>query len=155
VLFESGSWDPKTGEIRSRAAFEPHRRTISREDQTMIYETVMQDAAGKITGLFTQAARYVKDNRLLPSGFQFQPDSLPPGVSSEWIQPAGTVGDPDFVPGGDSVEYRIGVGGGLPPFRVGVQACYQSIRPEDAKTFTKHVAPVVIAETVIENAGLR
>jgi hypothetical protein len=152
VLFESGAWHESSGELRRAAAFEPHHRKITRQDQTMIYEAVMVNAAGETTDLFTQAVRYRKDNRLLPAGFA-RDGALPAGISGSWIQPAGTDGDPDFTPGADKVEYRIHVGDHRPPFRVSVEACYQSIRPADAKGVTRHVAPIVIAGADIDSVG--
>ena len=49
--------------------FEPHYEEITRADQVQIYEPILGDRVGApTTGLLT-ATQYLKDNRLLPRGF--------------------------------------------------------------------------------------
>ena len=51
------------------ARFEPHHEEITRADEVQIYESILGDPAGRpTTGLLTATA-YLKDNRLLPRGF--------------------------------------------------------------------------------------
>ena len=73
-VFESGAITP-TGLIQGNdndadaTKFEPHYTEIRQPDQVQIYESIMGDPAGApTTGLLT-AVRYLKDNRLLPRGF--------------------------------------------------------------------------------------
>ena len=54
---------------RDPLAFEPHHRVIETPDQVQIYESIMLDARGRVTTGLLSAVRYVKDNRLLPRGF--------------------------------------------------------------------------------------
>ena len=75
VVFESGAIDDSGRDSRQRqrrrcaAGFEPHYEEITRADQVQIYEPILGDRAGApTTGLLT-AVRYLKDNRLLPRGF--------------------------------------------------------------------------------------
>ena len=49
--------------------FEPHYNEIKAADQVQIYESIMVDQAGAVTTGLLTAVRYVKDNRLLPRGF--------------------------------------------------------------------------------------
>jgi hypothetical protein len=74
VLFESGNVTA-TGVIRGNdndadpRRFEPHYAQIRREDEVQIYEAILGDARGTVTTGLLQATRYLKDNRLLPRGF--------------------------------------------------------------------------------------
>jgi len=66
--------------------------------------------------------RYVKDNRLLPRGF----DKASAGEDYAVQGDART--DPDFQGGGDRVTYRVPLpAGAAGPFRIDVQLLYQPI----------------------------
>ena len=74
VVFESGALgtdgriagnDNDTDPLR----FEPHFTEISRTDDVEIYEAIIGDAAGAVTTGLLSGTRYLKDNRLLPRGF--------------------------------------------------------------------------------------
>ena len=54
---------------RGRPRFEPHYHEIRRADQVQIYESIMADARGAVTTGLLKGARFIKDNRLLPRGF--------------------------------------------------------------------------------------
>ena len=74
LVFSSGEIMP-SGLIRGNdndadaTRFEPHYTEIRSEDQVQIYEPVMRDPDGNITTGLLRASAYVKDNRLLPRGF--------------------------------------------------------------------------------------
>ena len=72
--------------------FEPHYTEINNPDQVQIYEDIMIGANNMpTTGLLT-AVRFIKDNRLLPKGFDRRnadPRTLPQG---------GATDDADFNP---------------------------------------------------------
>ena len=72
------------------------------------------------TGLLT-GVRYVKDNRLLPRGFD--------NTTATWeVAVAGVASaDPDFTGGGDQVRYTVDVSSGTGPFRVEAELWYQPI----------------------------
>jgi hypothetical protein len=151
VVFESGAWNPETGELRHATDFELHRDLITRPVQTAIYEAVIEDAHGTLTNLLTQAVRFRKDNRLLPSGF-YERSPLPEAATADWIVPVGTNGDADFKPGRDVVRYRFPRPQG--PLRIAIEACFQSIRPaEAARIAGLHRGPEVIAKTEIVAEG--
>ena len=60
---------PATTATRIPCVFEPHYEEITRPDQVQIYEPILGDVRGApTTGLLT-ATQYLKDNRLLPRGF--------------------------------------------------------------------------------------
>ena len=106
ILFRSGALE-ESGAIRGNdndaapARFEPHYTEIREPDQVQIYESVMVDAGGVVTTGLLRGLRYVKDNRLLPRGFEkvsADPDIAVIGQAA---------GDADFNGNGDRVRYSI------------------------------------------------
>jgi len=164
VTFESGAVDSRTGEIRglgdeAQTAFEPHHRLITREDQIPVYEAEMRDPAGNHTLSLLRAAGFMKDNRILPRGYQ-PGKPLPEGIDSSGIAPVGVDGDPDFLPGSDKIRYQINLGTAAPPFCLTVEALFQSVKPshlggmEAARSreedtfldlYPRHKSPVVVS----------
>jgi len=81
--------------------YEPHYKVISSEDQVQIYETIMHDTDRQVTYTLLRAAGFLKDNRLLPAGFDKKtagPDIAVFGHAAD---------DADFGGGGDTVTYRV------------------------------------------------
>jgi hypothetical protein len=108
VQFESGrpSADGSIAGSDSDAngnAFEPHYAEITAADQVQVYESIM-GTPGRVptTGLL-QATMYLKDNRLLPAGFDKAT------AAAEIAVVGGAASDADFTGGGDRVRYRIAV----------------------------------------------
>jgi len=126
VVFESGALNPN-GSIQGNDndedanRFEPHYTEISRPDQVQIYESVMAGADGRITTGLLTALRYVKDNRLLPRGFDKR--SAEPDIAVHGEAEA----DPDFTGGGDRVRYSIPTGDAQGPLQVDAELWYQPI----------------------------
>jgi len=127
VVFESGAMQ-ENGAIAGNdndadgSLFEPHYDEIRSADQVQIYEPIMVDEHdGVTTGLLT-GVRYIKDNRLLPQGFD-------KGGASEDVAVQGAASeDGNFVAGGDRLSYRIDVGDRAPEaLRVDVQLLFQTI----------------------------
>jgi hypothetical protein len=139
VTFESGAFEA-TGVIRGNGAdvdpatFEPHYEEISRSDQVQIYEPILGDRTGApTTGLLT-AVRYLKDNRLLPRGFDKHTAAAEIGVFGN----AST--DADFNGGSDRVRYRVPVTGAA-PYRVEIELRYQTIAYRWAHNLERYDAP--------------
>jgi hypothetical protein len=100
---------------------EPHHLEIRHPDQVQIYESVMVDATGAVTTGLLTAVRYIKDNRLLPRGFDkrtAQPDIAPDDRASQ---------DPDFTAGADMVRYSVDVAATRGPFTIEVALRFQPI----------------------------
>ena len=125
-LLESGAMQP-TGLIQGNdndldgSRFEPHYDLITNADQVQIYEDIMVDYAGRVTTGLLSGARYIKDNRLLPTGFDKRtagPDIAVHGAAAE---------DANFVGGSDVVRYSVSVGSARPPFRAVAELWYQPI----------------------------
>jgi hypothetical protein len=126
VLFESGAVgnDAKivgNDNDEDASRFEPHHRVIEKPDQVQVYEAILGDSAGRVTTGLLFAVQYLKDNRLLPSGFDKQKAEPDVAVRGE------ALGDPDFADGGDRVRLRIPVGQGAAPFKVEAELLYQPI----------------------------
>ena len=125
IAFESGAINDAasiTGNDNDRnaAAYEPHYEEIASADQVQIYESILGDRAGAVTTGLLTATQYLKDNRLLPRGFDKATAAPEIGVFGA----ART--DRDFAGGGDRVRYRVPVSGDG-PHRVEVELRYQSI----------------------------
>lgn len=126
VVFESGAVSPDgsiAGEDHDAAAgrYEPHYAAIDSAEQVQVYESVMKDINGEVTTVLLRGAGYIKDNRLLPLGFDkagVDPDVAVYGAAAE---------DEDFAAGGDRVRYSVDVGAAPGPFTVQVELLYQTI----------------------------
>jgi hypothetical protein len=126
VLFESGALRADgsiIGNVNDEdpLRFEPHYRQIERADQVQIYEVMMVDTRDQVTTGLLSGVRYIKDNRLLPTGFDkttAHDDVAVHGAARD---------DPDFTGGRDRVAYRIDVPPAAGELRVGVQLKFQTI----------------------------
>ncbi len=100
--------------------YEPHHNTITRPDQVQVYESIMANTEGTVTYTLLRAARYIKDNRILPHGLNKETATKDIKVQGAAAQ------DPDFIGGSDIVTYDIK---GLPQdkYQVDIALKYQSI----------------------------
>lgn len=126
VIFESGAYG-NDGAILGNAndadsrAFEPHYDQINAPDQVQIYETILADVENQSTTVLLAAASYLKDNRLLPKGFDKT-------TASDDIKPSGLAyADENFSGGEDTTRYQVELGGAAGPFKVAAELLYQSI----------------------------
>ena len=124
TVFESGALRPD-GSIQGNdndadgSRFEPHYTQITSADQVQIYEAIMAGSDGKVTTGLLTAVRYVKDNRLLPSGFDKRtadPDVAVRGAAAQ---------DPDFTGAGHRIRYSVALGNAQGPFHVEAELWYQ------------------------------
>jgi hypothetical protein len=139
ALFESGAISP-SGAIVGNAndddprAFEPHYDEITRADQVQIYEPILGDRNGvPTTGLLT-ATHYLKDNRLLPRGFDKATADKEIAVYGEAAQ------DGSFVGSGDRVHYHVTLTS-AGPFNVEAELRYQPIGYRWAHNLERYDAP--------------
>lgn len=126
VIFESGALNADgsiTGNDNDADPnrFEPHYTEVTRPDQVQIYEDIMVDADNvPTTGLLT-AVRFIKDNRLLPKGFDKH-------KVEQQIAPQGeAMNDADFTSGGDRIRYSIPLNNAQGPFLVEAEFWFQPI----------------------------
>jgi hypothetical protein len=125
-IFESGSLKPD-GSIEGNdndadpARYEPHYRQITKGDQVQIYEPILKDSAGRVTTGLLSAVGYLKDNRLLPSGFNKETAEHDIAVVGD------AADDPNFTDAGNLVLYSVAVGDARGPFHVDAELWYQPI----------------------------
>jgi hypothetical protein len=126
TVFESGALKPD-GSIQGNdndadpTRFEPHYSEIRSGDEVQIYESVIQDPAGHVTTGLATGSSYIKDNRLLPLGFQKQT------ASNDIAVVGGAADDPNFTDAGDLVRYSVALGDARGPFHVEAELWYQPI----------------------------
>jgi hypothetical protein len=139
LVFESGAVDG-TGAIGGNdndvdpRRYEPHYQQITQSDQVQIYEPVLGDRSGTpTTGLLT-ATQYLKDNRLLPRGFE--KSTAPAEIAVYGL----AANDADFSQSGDQVRYAVDVSGDG-PYTVQVEILYQSIGYRWAHNLDSYDAP--------------
>jgi hypothetical protein len=97
----------------------------------------MADAGGAVTTGLLRGVRFVKDNRLLPRGFDKA------AAASEIRVRGAAATDGDFDDAGDRIRYRVDVSGATGPFQVEVALLYQSI----AYRWAHNLAAYQAAET--------
>jgi hypothetical protein len=139
IVFESGAIND-AGAIAGNdgdldpLAFEPHYGHITRPDQVQIYETILGDPRGLPTTGLLAATQYLKDNRLLPRGFDKATADPEIAVYGDATR------DEDFTGGGDRVHYAIEVAS-TGPYTVDVELRYQSIAHRWAQNLRGYDAP--------------
>jgi len=139
VVFESGAVLP-SGIIAGNdndadaTAYEPHYGEITAGDQVQIYENIIVDANGAVTTGLLTGLRYVKDNRLLPDGFDKSTAHADIAVHGE------ASADADFTAGGDRVRYRVRAPGSG-PLTVTAELLYQSAGYRWAQNLRTQPAP--------------
>ena len=140
VVFESGAVAP-TGAIvgnandEDPARYEPHYDEIRSADQVQIYESIMVGLKGTPTTGLLQGVRYVKDNRLLPRGFDKSTASADVAVHGA------ATGDADFQSGGDRVRYAIDVSKGQGTVTLEAELRFQAISFRWARNLGTYAAP--------------
>ncbi|HSP68349.1 MAG TPA: hypothetical protein VLN48_11515, partial [Bryobacteraceae bacterium] len=140
AVFESGALDP-SGLIRGNdndadaAKYEPHYTEISAPYQVQIYEDIMVDQGGKVTTGLLTAVRFIKDNRLLPRGFNKQ------GADAEIAVLGAAAQDQDFVAGGDKIRYSMNVANAQGPFQIEAELMFQPIGYRWANNLKPYDAP--------------
>ena len=108
VVFESGRIN-SDGSIQGadndtdQTRFEPHYELITSADQVQIYETIMGDSDSNVTYTLLRGARYLKDNRITPQGFNKL--DVPADVAVHGL----AANDMDFNMGSDEIIYRVSV----------------------------------------------
>jgi len=139
TVFESGALQP-SGAIAGNdldadgSRYEPHYDEIRAADQVQIYESVMTDANGRVTTGLLSGTKYVKDNRLLPRGFDKASAEADIAVHGD------AASDPNFGDLGDHVLYSVDVGGADGPLQVEVELRYQPIAFRWAENLRRYEA---------------
>lgn len=140
LVFESGALEEGARIVGNdndadSASYEPHYRTIDHPEQVQIYEAIMVGPSDEVTTGLLTAVRFVKDNRVLPRGFD-------PATASEDIAVQGhAADDADFVGGADRVRYLVDLGDAEGPFALEAELWYQPIAYRWARNLESYDAP--------------
>jgi hypothetical protein len=141
VVFESGALNPDGSIVgncndEDPLQFEPHYREITSPKQVEIYEPILKDSQGRVTTGLLKAVGYLKDNRILPAGFD-------KGTADKDIAVVGEAAeDPAFNDKGSSVRYVVSTGNATGPFKVEAELWYQPI----GFRWAHNLAPYTAAE---------
>jgi hypothetical protein len=143
AVFESGGLN-SDGSIRGNdndvdpTKFEPHYTEVHTGEEVQVYETIIGDARDQVTTGLLAGVGYLKDNRVLPRGFDkrtTQPDIAVLG---------GALEDPDFVGASDRTRYSVAVADAQGPFVVEAELLYQPIGfrwAHNLETYSKQPEP--------------
>jgi len=141
-LFESGAFQTD-GSIagndndRDGSTYEPHHRLISDPGDVQIYEPVLGAPEGTVTTVLLTAVTYLKDNRILPVGFDkatAQEDIAVRGAARD---------DADFTGGSDRVAYQVALERGHGPLTITAELWYQPIGHRWAHNLADQDAPEI------------
>jgi hypothetical protein len=127
VVFESGAMQPDGSIVGNdndadAARYESHYELVSAPDEVQIYEAIMVDRRDAVTTGLLHGVRYIKDNRLLPRGFDKTTADADVAVHGA------AAADADFLAAGDRVRYRIALpADASAPLAVEAELLYQSI----------------------------
>lgn len=141
IVFETGkvNSDGSVVELDSDIAsdrYEPHYQLIEKSSQVQVYEAIMQDYKGDITYTLLRAKSYLKDNRLLPNGFdKFQ-------VPNKIKVQGQAAGDDDFIGGSDSIHFALANLAGK-NYTIEAELIYQTLGYAFAKDLFKDEAQEV------------
>ncbi len=101
--------------------YEPHHDEIDSSGQVQIYEGILAGPDDGVTTVLLTATSYIKDNRVLPSGFDKETANDDIAVRGAAME------DGDFAGGADRVRYSVDVSGAEGPFHVVAELWYQPI----------------------------
>ncbi|MDQ2774014.1 MAG: hypothetical protein M3Y57_03665 [Acidobacteriota bacterium] len=126
TIFESGGLNPD-GSIRGNdndadpARFEPHYTEITNSGQVEIYEDILKDQQGHVTTGLLSAVGYIKDNRILPHGFDKTTADKDIAVYGAALNDAG------FTDRGSRVRYSVAIPDAQGPLEVTAELWYEPI----------------------------
>lgn len=140
VVFESGALRPDGSIVGNDndadpARFEPHYTEITKPDEVQIFEPILGDEHGHVTTGLLTAVKYLKDNRLLPAGFDKDtavPDIAVIGAAKD---------DPNFTDKGAFTHYAVNTSGAPGPFHVEADLMYQPVGFRWAHNLEPYKAP--------------
>jgi hypothetical protein len=126
VVFESGKLNADGSIVGNAndadpARYSPHYTRITHADEVEIFEPILGDSQGHVTTGLVAATQYLKDNRILPEGFDKKTASADIAVHGK------AADDPNFTAGASSTQYAISTGGASGPFHISAELVYQPI----------------------------
>lgn len=120
----------------TEALYQPHYHVITEQTQVQIYEELTQNAEREFTSSFVHRVYHPKDNRLTPRGMvtpgtpefsqRFGDSEVTLAFMKATAPEGSAAADKDFLPGQDSLEYRIALPDRVDPANVTVTATLYS-----------------------------
>jgi hypothetical protein len=158
VVFESGKVnangsvngvDADNNTNPATLTFEPHYDRITSPDQVQVYEAIMGNNENQVTYTLLRGATYLKDNRLLPQGFDKATAPNDVKVKGDALT------DPNFIGGSDEISYQIsGLSNG--PYQVEAELLHQPIAYAFAQDlFTQADAEIEDFKTMFNASDLK
>jgi len=126
MVFESGKLNPD-GSIAGNAndadagSYSPHFNRITKAEQVEIFEPILGDSQGHVTTGLLAATQYLKDNRILPAGFDKKTAVHDIAVQGE------AADDAAFTAGSSTTRYAISTNGAAGPFRITAELVFQPV----------------------------
>ncbi len=126
TVFESGALRPDGSIVGNDndadpLHYEPHYREINSPEQVQIFEPILKDSQGRVTTGLLSAVGYLKDTRILPTGFNKQTAEADIAVVGDAYE------DPNFTDRGALTRYVIDAASAAGPFHVVAELWYQPI----------------------------
>jgi hypothetical protein len=138
TVFESGALNADGSIVGNKndsdpLRYEPHFDEITRPDQVEIFEPILKDSQGHVTTGLLSAIGYLKDNRILPAGFDKQ-------TADHDIAVVGSAADdPNFTGGSASIRYAI-QSAGPGKYQIRAELWYQPVGFRWAHNFEPYKA---------------
>lgn len=137
IVFESGKLNDDGSIVgvdadQNATEYEAHHNLITNADQVQVYESIMGDTNADITYTLLNGASYLKDNRLLPEGFDKAT------VTADVAPDASAQADDNFIAGTDEVEYQIPLDSSQ-SYTIEVELNYQSLAYRYAQDLFKDI----------------
>jgi hypothetical protein len=142
LVFESGGHrdgriiDAQGRVLDAKGVLLPHRRVVSSAAEVQVWEAVPGDADGGIAKNLLDATGYLKDDRILPAGF----DAADP--RARLALPRGVEDDVDFGPGADEIVVRVE--NAPAAVRAEIALLYQTTRPSELELLAEHPGPAAL-----------
>jgi hypothetical protein len=126
VLFESGALRPDGSIVGNDndadpKKFEPHYTEITSPDQVQIFEPILKDLNGNVTTGLIAAVGYLKDNRILPGGFDKTTAVADIAVTGRAAE------DPNFMGGSSVTRYAVQAANAQGPLHIEAELWYQPV----------------------------
>ncbi len=116
--------------------YEPHYRVIHSSDEVQIYESILGNENGRVTTGLLASTGYLKDNRLLPKGFNKTTAAPEIAVHGDALD------DPGFTAAGDVITYQIELRTAPPrPYHIAAELWYEPIGYRWAQNLAHYDAP--------------
>lgn len=112
-------------------SYEPHYDEITQPGQVQIYEGIMLNTDNEVTYTLLRAAKYAKDNRLLPNGFD--KTAVPSDIGVFGL----ALSDDDFIGGSDQVTYRIDTSNHKGPYTMTARLLFTPLSAPFVKDLSK------------------